>query len=101
MTLLAALFDTFDLDGGGTITTDELYKQLRAGRDVDLSNIQVKDKLGRMHDVSLAAETVAIEMPSSAQLAVLHEADGRALGTLRGDGQEGPDARAQNVPSHP
>lgn len=38
------LFRTFDKDGGGSISADELYKQLRKGADQDLSQIKVKDK---------------------------------------------------------
>ena len=52
---LFLLFDTFDADGGGSISYKELHRQLRAGADADLSHITVKDKFGNIIDVNLAA----------------------------------------------
>ena len=67
------LFKAFDTDGGGTITTDELYKQLRAGKDQDMSTFKVKDKYGNVHTVALSPGAVGeIEMPTKKSRGVQH-----------------------------
>ena len=49
------LFKSFDADGGGTLTHKEMYRQLRAGADVDMSSAVVKDELGNILSVNIAA----------------------------------------------
>ena len=66
----SGLFDLFDADRSGTITIDELYKHLRAGANVDLSQRQVKDKLGNMLDLNLKAGAAGeIQMPAERKIA--------------------------------
>ena len=74
---LGALFDSFDTDRGGSISLDELYKQLRAGADVDLSQTVVKDKLGNVLKVGYGAGSVAVQMPSPRKKKGLDELDCR------------------------
>ena len=50
-----ALFRSFDADGGGTLSHKEMYRQLRAGADVDLSTETVVDKFGVVHHVNVEA----------------------------------------------
>ena len=51
----AALFATFDVDHSGNLSHKEMYRQLRAGADMDLSGIEVRDKLGNVMKVDVAA----------------------------------------------
>ena len=82
---LAALFATFDADGGGAISFKEFNKQLRAGRDQDLSRIQVKDALGNILDVNLAAGAAGeIEMSTATATGLQHEARRKRGSALHG-----------------
>ena len=50
-----SLFASFDVDNSGNLSHKEMYKQLRAGADMDLSGIEVKDKFGHMTKVDVEA----------------------------------------------
>lgn len=71
---LGALFDTFDGDGGGTVSFKEMNRQLRAGADADLSGITVKDKFGKRVKVKLGAgEAGEIALAPTTAAPVSHE----------------------------
>ena len=70
-----ALFDSFDTDASGQISHKELYRQLRAGADVDLSSERVVDKFGAAHQLHLAAGSAGeIALEAKNQIAIRHDA---------------------------
>lgn len=69
-----ALFATFDVDHSGNLSHKEMYKQLRAGVDVDLSGIEVKDKLGNMIRVDVEAGSKGqIVLEARNEIALRHD----------------------------
>jgi len=69
----AALFASFDSDGSGQLSQLEMYRQLRSGKDVDLSSHLVADRFGTVHRVKVAQGSAGeIVLEAKNAIAITH-----------------------------
>ena len=69
----AALFASFDSDGSGQVSQQEMYRQLRSGKDVDLSFQTVADRFGMVHRVKVAQGSAGeIVLEAKNAIAITH-----------------------------
>jgi Ca2+-binding EF-hand superfamily protein len=69
----AALFASFDSDGSGQLSQLEMYRQLRSGKDVDLSSHLVADRFGTVHRVKVTQGSAGeIVLEAKNAIAITH-----------------------------